>query len=330
MHTIINRRWGIIAELGARRRGASVQYLQAALRTSRSTLYRDLKFLRQRGFIDSERVNGEARYTLMARPLPTMRPTALQGAALYLARQALSALDGTRVVRELDALLARLWPDAAEQGPPPSQTDAIPTMQSTPPHPRRPELVQIIDDAILSGHRIGFRYQSVDQDAPSPRRVDPVGFRCYHDHVYLVAWDCDREDWRTFKPVRIEAVERLDERADPHPDYDEAALFGHAAKIWAGDEVVEVAVRIAAPVARYVHEWPLTGEQEATPEADGTVLVRARVAGLVEAKRWVLSWGRNAEVLAPPSLRRALAEELTCAHALYDLEADPPSSSQHR
>ena len=102
----------------------------------------------------------------------------------------------------------------------------------------------------------------------------------------------------------------------PHPAFDEAALFGRSVRVWHGDPVT-VRVRLAPEVAAIAHEYPLIDDQRVTPERDGSVLVEARVAGIVEATRWVLAWGRAAEALAPPELREAVQGELEGAMARY-------------
>jgi hypothetical protein len=48
------------------------------------------------------------------------------------------------------------------------------------------------------------------------------------------------------------------------------------------------------------------------------VIVAATVAGIIEAMRWVLSWGANAVVLGPTSLRDAVGAELIAACSAYD------------
>jgi predicted DNA-binding transcriptional regulator YafY len=48
---------------------------------------------------------------------------------------------------------------------------------------------------------------------------------------------------------------------------------------------------------------------------DGALTLRLRVAETSELKRWVLQFGSEAEVLAPASLRRAVADELNAAAA---------------
>jgi len=71
-------------------------------------------------------------------------------------------------------------------------------------------------------------------------------------------------------------------------------------------------------VAWLAHEYPLIAGQTIEPAPDGSVTVAARVAGIVEAMRWVLGWGGAAEALSPPELREATRLELTQAVAKYE------------
>jgi proteasome accessory factor B len=80
---------------------------------------------------------------------------------------------------------------------------------------------------------------------------------------------------------------------------------------------VEVEIVLSARKARFLREWPLSEQQEVLPQEDGSVRVKALVAGLAEVSKWVLSWGRDATVLSPPELRQALQEELSAALATY-------------
>jgi hypothetical protein len=50
---------------------------------------------------------------------------------------------------------------------------------------------------------------------------------------------------------------------------------------------------------------------------DGGCVLRMRVAGLGEVKRWVLQFGAEAKVLKPASLRREVVGELKMARGVY-------------
>ncbi|MEW6399712.1 MAG: WYL domain-containing protein, partial [Bacillota bacterium] len=79
----------------------------------------------------------------------------------------------------------------------------------------------------------------------------------------------------------------------------------------------DVVIRFASEQARYIkgkqwHESQVLEEGE-----DGSLVMRMRVGGLGEVKRWVLQYGAGAEVLAPPELRRMVADEATRLAARY-------------
>ncbi len=50
--------------------------------------------------------------------------------------------------------------------------------------------------------------------------------------------------------------------------------------------------------------------QKAEKQPDGSLILTFQVAGLDEIKRWVLSLGPEAEVLAPPQLDEGIRQEL--------------------
>jgi predicted DNA-binding transcriptional regulator YafY len=136
------------------------------------------------------------------------------------------------------------------------------------------------------------------------------------NHLYLDAFDTEKKGIRTYKPPRMSQVEVTEHRAAQHPEYEESELFAHSVKTWSAPPV-EVEIVISPRKARFLREWPLLEQQEVLPQEDGSVRVKAVVAGLAEVSKWVLRWGRDATVLSPPELRQALQEELAAALATY-------------
>jgi predicted DNA-binding transcriptional regulator YafY len=78
---------------------------------------------------------------------------------------------------------------------------------------------------------------------------------------------------------------------------------------------VDVAVRFAPRQARWIRERKWHRSARIQEKLDGALTLRLRVAETSELKRWVLQFGSEAEVLAPASLRRAVADELEAAAA---------------
>jgi predicted DNA-binding transcriptional regulator YafY len=303
----IIRKFNIIFMIQSRSRGITVNDLVEEVSASRATIYRDLEALLEAGApIQKDNLNGETRYRLLGDELPPLRPTPRQLAALTVARLALSPLEGTSFVREIDQLLQGFSGSGSN--------DSYITLRRS--NPVGPDKVQIIDNAIQKKQRIRIRYRGAKDPRPVWRNVDPLALHLAGDDLYLIAFDLDRDDWRTFKAVRISHVTPLGDKAAAHPGYEEKELFKRSVKIWRGEEV-DVAIRVASDVARIASEWPLVPDQSVEDLPDGSVIIRARVSGIVETTRWVLGWGKNAEALSPSSLRKAVHQELDRALSNY-------------
>ena len=81
-------------------------------------------------------------------------------------------------------------------------------------------------------------------------------------------------------------------------------------------------LRFDPSVAARVRETTWHPSQRLTEEADGSLRFEATVAGTIEIRLWILSWGDTVEVLAPPELRGDVAATHARAAARY---GDPAS-----
>ncbi len=125
--------------------------------------------------------------------------------------------------------------------------------------------------------------------------------------LYLIGWDETRDALRTFKIERIRDVAITPRTFDP-PEVGsvERALRG-AWDIIADQESTPIELRFTPSVAARVLEttWHPTQRVEVGP--DGSLTWRATVAGTIEIRLWILSWGDDVEVIAPDSLRNDVA-----------------------
>jgi predicted DNA-binding transcriptional regulator YafY len=304
---VLMRQWDLIQNLQGLRTGLRSVDLAKRLGVSLATVNRDLSLLRDAGVpLERNEVNGEVRHRFSRGPLPALQPTPIQAVALRLARGALQPLEGSHLLRELDLLLAGL--------------PAIPVaehLSHAAPAAASPSIVRTLESALRLRRQLELRYRAGSRAGRETHyRVDPLRLRLVHQNLYLCAYVPARDGARTFKVVRIAEAHLLDEAAKPHPEWTDDRLFGRAVKMWSGDPV-EVAVRLAPDVAHLAVEYPLAEDQTVERRLDGSALVRARVAGIVEVRSWVLSWGAAAEVLEPAELRRAVREELETALGAY-------------
>jgi proteasome accessory factor B len=125
--------------------------------------------------------------------------------------------------------------------------------------------------------------------------------------LYLIGWDETRDALRTFKIERIRDVALTPRTFEPpEPGSLEGALRA-AWDIIADQPATEVVLRFAPAVATRVLETTWHPTQRVTTQEDGSLVWRATVAGTIEIRLWILSWGDEVEVLEPAELRNNVA-----------------------
>jgi predicted DNA-binding transcriptional regulator YafY len=141
--------------------------------------------------------------------------------------------------------------------------------------------------------------------------------------LYLVGWDETRGAVRTFKIERMRDVSITPDGFPPPEDEVVAGMFERAWDIIADQPPIDVVLRFAPKVASRVREarWHPSEQVEAT--ADGGLTWRATVAGPIEIRLWILSWGDDVEVLEPAALRDDVAATHARAAARYAAGARP-------
>ena len=77
------------------------------------------------------------------------------------------------------------------------------------------------------------------------------------------------------------------------------------------------ASRFDASIAHRVREAVWHRSQELTELDGGGLELAVTVAGIIEIRPWILSWGEGVEVLEPASLREAVATAVRTAAARY-------------
>jgi predicted DNA-binding transcriptional regulator YafY len=172
-----------------------------------------------------------------------------------------------------------------------------------------PEALTVIATACRDHERLRFRYRAHDGTA-SRRVVEPHRLVHTGRRWYLVAWDVDREDWRTFRADRIDPRPTPDRRFEPRdpPAEDIAAFVSRG--VSAARDRYQARVVLHAPRAdvsgRVPYAW---GTLE---EIDGrSCLLRTGADWLAGLAVYVANIGVDFEVIEPPEfvdMVRALAD----------------------
>ena len=126
--------------------------------------------------------------------------------------------------------------------------------------------------------------------------------------LYLIGWDETRDALRTFKIERIGGIAVTPRTFEPP---EPGALEDDLRRAWdiiADQAPTAVVLRFDASVASRVSETIWHPTQRLTTLDDGSLEFRATVAGAIEIRLWILSWGDAVEVLEPDSLRKDVAQ----------------------
>ena len=169
-----------------------------------------------------------------------------------------------------------------------------------------PELLATITLACRDQERLRFRYcahdGTVSRRMSEPHRLVATGRRWY-----LVAWDVDRSDWRTFRVDRMDQPQptgiRFAERELPAGD---AAAFV-AQAIQAPFSKHQAIVRLHAPLETVADRLPASAGVLEAVDARTTVL-RTATDSLEWLAMLVGVLGVDFDVLEPPALRDAIRE----------------------
>lgn len=318
---VLVRQWELIRTLGSKHYGLTIRQLLELTGRSKATLYRDLDTLRDAGVpLTTSTSSGEARYRLLrGAELPARDLTTLQIAALHLARAQLEPVAGAAFVEELDMLLSKLRPVD------PQESFQFASARTS-GHLRA---VKLVEQAIQTKRRARMEYRSVSRRGrTSVVHVEPYFLRVADGETYFRGWCIERGAERTYKLARVGEITLTDEPATHSYEKSPGRAFSRAIKAWVG-EPTSVKIGIDREVAWLADEYPLVADQRVVKRRDGGIVIEAEVAGIVEAAKWVLSWGGVAEALEPASLRSSVQSELTKALTKYGkpgpAKTKPPS-----
>jgi predicted DNA-binding transcriptional regulator YafY len=163
-----------------------------------------------------------------------------------------------------------------------------------------PEVLLVIAVACRDHERLRFGYRRHD-DSQTRRLVEPQGLVHTGRRWYLVAWDLDRSDWRTFRVDRIERKPSSDRRFAPrHPPTEDLAAFVARGVSAVRDRYqARVILQASAEVVTKRVQYRL-GTIE--PIDDHSCMLHAGTDWLDGLALYIAGVGVDFEILEPPEL----------------------------
>ncbi|MGQ9504581.1 MAG: helix-turn-helix transcriptional regulator [Thermogutta sp.] len=317
------RQWILLRSLASRRYGVTVRELAQTMGVSEKTIRRDLDLFMQAGFPLEETIGerGKKRWKLsgdlVEKGLPITYDEAI---ALHLARCLMEPLAGTMfwaAAQRAFSKIRSIFNDTAWAYVEKMAHFFCQTHIGVYDYAKKAEFIDRIMIGIEDRRAIQLRYRSLKASEPATYQVYPYGLTYHRGALYLVGLLAERNEIRHWKVNRVEDIELRDQWFDMPRDF---SLQEHLAKsfgIFQGDGDYHIRVRFSPVVARYVSEASWHASQKLHPQRDGSLIADFDLDSLEEIQRWLLSFGKHAEVLEPEELRDKIRHEIEEMVAMY-------------
>ncbi len=284
------------------------------------TAYRDLDFLRDDWRMPIEFDRGRGSY-LLTEPTTTLPPVLLREGelvALYFAEQVLAQYRGTPFERDLASAFRKmqeLLPQESRVSP--ARLADFLAFDPGPLHAPDAAVFRNVLQAQRLRRRVYIRYRSLSSDRVTERRVHPYKVFNHRGDWYLAAHDEARKAVRIFALHRIRRATMTTGSYEVPADFNFRRFMSDAFSVQKGGRPVSVRIRFAPRQARWIRERRWHRSARVQEGLDGGLVLTLKIAETSEIVRWVLQFGHEAEVLEPPSLRAAVAEQLASALTAY-------------
>jgi predicted DNA-binding transcriptional regulator YafY len=179
---------------------------------------------------------------------------------------------------------------------------------STPKLPGLDDVFEKIQSAIIQRRKILINYESLFDRGVIECCLSPYHLFYNQRAWYVVGRSSLHKEVRTFKLSRIKDAAPLDESFADSEGFDFSEYIGSAWSMIPEGRIYNVQLRFTAKVASNVAEVQWHSTQAVTRNADSSATVSFSVDGLGEVTWWILGYGDQVEVLAPPQLRKRVAE----------------------
>jgi len=307
------------------RRGKSAAELASDLDCHPRTVYRDLEALQIAGFpIYTERVEGKNLWSLLDTvkhqiPVPFTLPELM---ALYFSTDMLKVFKDTVFYDSLESLSQKVKTTL-----PPESLKYMKNIEQTLQVGIKPykeygkfkEIINRVNEAAVNRKTIEMVYYTMSRKKETKRKVDPYRVWFFNGTFYLIGHCHMRNEVRIFALDRIKMLHQTKDSFEIPEDFSFEEYIRPSFGVFQG-EPIRIKVWFSPEVAGYIKEKIWHETQQIHPQADGSIIFEAEVAGTDEIKFWIMSWGSHALVLEPESLREEIRTEVENMLNRYEKE----------
>jgi predicted DNA-binding transcriptional regulator YafY len=314
-----------IEQLLRTRKVVTARDFQDALEVSRATFKRDMEYLRSRLDVPIVWDREAGGYRLEHREgrteLPGLWFSDAEAHALLALEHLLGSLGSGVLEAQLKPLASRLQKLLGSRGHAAEQVRRRIRILHQARREAGARQFDAVAAAVLQRRRMHINHYNRATDARTQREVSPLRLVHYRDNWYLDAWCHLRDGLRSFAVDAIESARTLEAAAIEVPDMELDAVLASGYGIFGGASVQWARLRFSPERARWAARAQWHPDQRGEVLPDGGWVLELPYSDPRELVMDILRHGAEVEVLAPASLRSAVATELARAAARYAAEA---------
>lgn len=249
--------------------------------------------------------------------------------ALYFLKGDAKLYRGTNIEQEINRAFAKLdafVPDGLADRLERVKTLFLETSEFAKDYSGKEELIEDLTDAMLQQRTCLVEYHSFVDDRIKYFKIDPLKFFERGGGLYVFVRTTSFGDIIVLAVERIQKLTATDDSFVYPGDFDPDALMENTFGLFY-DDPVTVKIRFSADQARYIRERRWAKNQKIATDKDGRVVLTLATSGWYDVKRWILSFGSDAELLEPPELRAELRDTTRDVVAIYGNGPSPANEN---
>lgn len=166
-----------------------------------------------------------------------------------------------------------------------------------------------INYSMNRGRTLSINYFSINKSSLTIRKVDPYNLIFKSGAWYIIGYCHMKEHVETFKVSRIKGLKITDEiYMRPHNFSLKEYLEQHWG-IFRGEKT-KITVKFSKEVNSLITDTKWHANEEIKSLEDGSVLFNIYIDETDDIKKWIMSFGKEAEVIEPHGLREEIKQEI--------------------
>ncbi|MCK5783712.1 MAG: WYL domain-containing transcriptional regulator [Desulfobacterales bacterium] len=170
-------------------------------------------------------------------------------------------------------------------------------------------IISTLTESMLNRTACRITYHAFYKDEIEDKEVGPLHFYEHNGGLYLFAMNLKNKSIHSYAVERIKQIKLLNCDIKYPENFDPIEKLNSAFDLTHGDPV-SVKIRFSKNEARYIREKIWATDQYVIENPDGTITLSMTTSGYRDVKRWVMSFGKQAQLLEPEQMKKEIKEEL--------------------